>query len=144
VAIRFDQFQPNADDDVLGGCLLPVQYNPIHRGHYAWDSERRLLTAVLEDAIRCYLTNRSASSKAQVDQFEEVQAWFNDRGAGYGAQGLFAYETICEALGIEPGVLRQRLSSISPAKVRSRCQRHPGPKPGVVGKDRKRAAEAGR
>jgi hypothetical protein len=147
VAINVDQFQRDTGsvvDEIFSGCVLPVQYTPGPRGLRTWEKERRLLAAVLEDAIRCYLTNRGARTKAQLERFLEVQAWFNDRRSGLGPHGLFTFESICEALGIEPGLLRKRLSSIPVAKVRGRSQRYTGPQPGIIGQGRKRVAEAGR
>ncbi len=147
MAINVDQFQHDAGsvvDEIFSGCVLPVQYNAGPRGLRVWEQERRLLAAVLEDAIRCYLTNRGARTKAQFERFLEVQAWFNDCRPGHGPHGLFTFESICEALGIEPGLLRKRLSSISVAKVRGRSQRYTGPQPGIIGQGRKRAAGAGR
>lgn len=145
MAPNLDQFQRDTfADEIFSGCVLPAQYNAAPRGHRIWESERRLLAAVLEDAIRCYLTNRGGRTKAQLDRFLEVQAWFNDRRPASGPCGLFTFETVCEALGIEPGLLRKHLSSISVAKVRGRTQRYTGPGPGVIRTDRRRAAGAGR
>ena len=147
MAVKFDHLEQRiAGEEVFTGCVLPVQYNPIRRNDCAWESERRLLVAVLEDAIRCFVVNRNGRTKAQIDQFEEVQAWFNDRHSPRHPRGLFAFETVCEALGIDPGLLRQRLTSISPATMRGRCQRHLGPILSLVDRNHRahgRDAEAG-
>ena len=36
-----------------GVGILPTQYNDLHRRKFTLEGERRLLFAVLEDAIRC-------------------------------------------------------------------------------------------
>lgn len=140
MAINLDQFQRDATDEIFSGCVLPPQFNTGPRGHRAWESERRLLAAVLEDAIRCYLTNRGARTKAQLERFLEVRAWFDDRRPGRGPYGLFTFETICEALGIEAGLLREQLSSIPAGRVHGRSQRPFGPGPGAIGRERCHAA----
>ncbi len=140
MAFNLDQFQRDATDEIFSGCVLPAQFNTGPRGHRAWESERRLLAAVLEDAIRCYLTNRGARTKAQLERFLEVRAWFDDRGPAHGPYALFTFETICEALGIEPARLREQLSSIPAGRVRGRSQRHVGPRPGAIGRERRHAA----
>jgi hypothetical protein len=146
MAINLDQFHRDlgAGEEIFSGCVLPAQYNAGPKGHRAWENERRLLAAVLEDAIRCYLTNCGGKTKTQLDRFWEVQAWFNDHRPARRPYGLFSFEAICEALDIEPGLLRQRLSSIPAARVRGRSHRYPGPRPRVIRRDRQRAAGAER
>jgi hypothetical protein len=66
---------------------------------------KRLMLAVLEDAMRCYQTCANARSRARRRLFAEAEAWLLDRGA----DGPFAFETICVTLGIDPGCLRNGL-----------------------------------
>ena len=101
-----------ADDLSLkdfSGAILPGQYFDLINRRKCLDGERRLLFAVLEDAVRTYLTNMKGCSRERRIRFIEVRRWFyspSDRG-------LFAFESICELLGITPGIFRRRLSSIS-------------------------------
>ena len=56
-----------ADDlpNVFQGVgILPSQYSDEHRKKFELEGERKLLFAVLEDAIRCYLRD---AGKASVD-----------------------------------------------------------------------------
>jgi hypothetical protein len=65
--------------------------------------ERRLMLAVLEDAIRnLLLAKRAAISPRRV---REDMAWFEsvDRS------DPFTFESVCDALGIDPDWLRGRL-----------------------------------
>ena len=66
---------------------------------------KRLMLAVLEDAVRCYLTYANSRSRAQRRLFVEAEGWLMDRKA----DGAFAFETICETLGIDPNCLREGL-----------------------------------
>ena len=71
----------------------------------------RLLIAVLRDAINLYARTRGRKAHREVEQFEEVNSWFEATGA----QGLFAFENVCEVLGIDPGRLRRWLKSLHAA-----------------------------
>lgn len=83
-----DSYQPD--------ILLPEQYNGLRRGRRELDGERKLMLAVLEDAIQCYLSNIDAKTLQGRLLFHEARDWMRYRSSN----GLFAYETLCEALGI--------------------------------------------
>jgi hypothetical protein len=51
--------------------ILPSQYWALKRGA-GLDRERKLLLAVLEDGIRCYLKNMNAKSRCQRTLLFEV------------------------------------------------------------------------
>jgi hypothetical protein len=91
--------------------ILPSQYNDlIRRRSLALAGEYRLLWAVLESAIEGYLANQTCATAKQREAFEEVYDWFHtspDQG-----RGLFAFPTICDLLGIDPGMLLKGLDSI--------------------------------
>lgn len=96
----------------LPGSLLPSQYFAHVRRRQLFNGEYRLLLAVLEDAIRSYLSNLGARRGEERAILAEVRVWFFARG-NFGKQGLFAFESICELLGIEPDIVRKRLAGIS-------------------------------
>ena len=68
----------------------------------------RLLIAVLQDAINLYARTMGRKTHRHVEQFEEVNYWFEATGA----QGLFAFENVCEILGIDTDRLRRWLNSL--------------------------------
>ena len=82
----------------FSGVILPMQYfDPIKR-RKVLDGERQLLFAVLQEAVRTYLTNMNGQSRERRIRFVEVRSWFyspTDR------QGLFAFESICDLLEID-------------------------------------------
>ncbi len=85
--------------------LLPEQYNELRRRRHELQGELKLMFAVLEDAIHCYLHHMNAKSRQRRILFYEVRDWINSKRS----KGLFAYETLCEALGIDAGRLRTML-----------------------------------
>jgi len=106
-------------------ALTPEQY---YDGVRADDASarpiKRLMLAVLEDAMRCYQTYASSRNRVQRRLFVEAEKWLMDRRAG----GVFAFETVCETLGIEPSCLRaglrrwrlQQLDGMNPRRLARR------------------------
>lgn len=67
--------------------------------------EKKLMIAVLEDAITCYLNHLCSKSISGKSQFEEAEKWFfhehDDR--------LFSFINICLTIGLDPGYIRRGL-----------------------------------
>src|ERR1700747_2566261 len=83
--------------------LTPGQYHDgVHREDHETRAVKRLMLAVLSDAVRCFQAYADARNPAVRLRFAEAQAWILDRKA----EGPFAFVTICESLGIEPNCLR--------------------------------------
>jgi hypothetical protein len=83
--------------------LLPVQYGDMNRKRFASEGERKLLFAVLEDAIRCYLKYRDAGGASRVrPEFIEAAEWLSSDEES----GAFAFVRVCEALGIDADRIR--------------------------------------
>ena len=94
----------------LTDSILPSQYNNLlRRPSTVADGEYRLLWSVLEDAIRSYLANRACSNPTQRKNFEEVRSWFE---AADERRSLFAFQTLCDLLGIDPDRLLKGLKSL--------------------------------
>ena len=83
--------------------LLASQYFDRVR-HRAVDGERRLLAAVLEDAVRIYL-KRAGGAGEQDELFRETEAWIEERGA----DRLYAFESVCAVLDLDADYLRRGL-----------------------------------
>ena len=58
------------------GLLQPGQYLDLVRRDEVIEGERKLLLAVLEDAIRCYLRNLNAKDGERRRDFVEARNWF--------------------------------------------------------------------
>jgi hypothetical protein len=82
-----------------------VRYEAVYRRAEPACGERRLLLAVLEDGIRTFLKNARATHGRALNLRREAFSWLttDDRS------DVFAFENICEALGIDAPRLRQRV-----------------------------------
>jgi hypothetical protein len=106
--------------------LLPSQYNDLFRRRSSvHDGECRLLWAVLQDAIRRYLANIECLTPNQRSEFEEVRRWFRP-GKGHQPRRLFAFETVCDLLGINSDLLLRGLDSICVSDLPKRGRRDAG------------------
>jgi len=90
-----------------------VRYEAVYRRAEPACGERRLLLAVLEDGIRTFLKHSRATHGRALNLRREAFSWLttDDR------RDVFAFENICEALGIDAARLRQRVlaeASIGP------------------------------
>jgi hypothetical protein len=91
------------------GLLLPGQYADLVRRNHVIEGELKLLLAVLEDAIRCYLRYANSQDGERRREFIEVRNWFEGTKAGVRRGDIFSFENLCAALGIEPRYLLDRL-----------------------------------
>jgi len=86
--------------------ILPAgQLGPAFSGSGPLQGERRLMLAVLGDAVDCYRRGRGTRDPATRLLFDETRAWVEstDRRA------LFSFESICDALNIDADYLRRGL-----------------------------------
>jgi hypothetical protein len=91
-----------------GVGILPIQYGESRRRKLPSEGERKLLFAVLEDAIRTYLRHRDKGVEARNnEEFVEAAEWLSSDEEG----GPFAFVNVCEALGIEADCLREGISN---------------------------------
>jgi hypothetical protein len=85
---------------------------------------KRLMLAVLEDALRCLQTYTESPNPVHRKAFAEAETWILDRKA----QGPFAFGVICDVLGIEPNRLRDGIrewrTQLSNGPDSRRLQRH--------------------
>jgi hypothetical protein len=98
------------DNGVLGSLfapeiLTPEQYYDERRDDSAIYPVKRLMMAVLEDALRCFQNNSTAKGGPRQRLFAEAHEWL----CGDSCDGPFSFETVCETLGIEPQYLRNGL-----------------------------------
>jgi hypothetical protein len=69
------------------------------------EPEKKLMFAILEDAINCYQSNLTAHSVRGKRFFEETKSWI----VAVGSDWIFSFENVCEALGLNPQYVRQGL-----------------------------------
>ena len=95
--------------------LLPAQYFETFRRKVHLEPEKRLMLAVLEDAVACfqkYILARDGKGKAL---FRETEEWMMERNS----DRLFSFENICEVLGFNPEYVRQGLLRWKETKLAS-------------------------
>ncbi len=83
--------------------LAPAQfYATLKRSQFA-DPERRLMAALLEDAVCCLARDPRRCSRRQRKFFDEAREWIN---APASEDWIFSFVNVCETLGFDPDYLR--------------------------------------
>jgi hypothetical protein len=84
--------------------LLPAQYFEDRRGK-TLEAEKKLMLAVLEDAISCFQDNHLARCGRSKRLFDEAQRWIFEVKNDW----IFGFENICSVLGFNPRYIRKGL-----------------------------------
>jgi hypothetical protein len=85
--------------------LLSAQYFDNLRRRTLLEPEKRLVLAILEDAINCFQDNLFARSAKKKKLLREAEEWI----VGDGGDWIFSFENVCEILGFNPQYVRQGL-----------------------------------
>ena len=85
--------------------LLPSQVFDRVRRRGEFEGERRLMIAVLEDAVEVYRKQVAARDARGQLLFREAEDWVEDTDRGW----LFSFENICDVLDINAEYLRRGL-----------------------------------
>jgi len=85
--------------------ILPSQYYDVSGGHRL-TGEQRLMLALLADAINVYQQGVLSRNTRKRLLFIDAARWI---AAGPTNRHAFSFDTVCDALGINPGVLRHRM-----------------------------------
>jgi len=86
--------------------LLPAQYFAAFAREGGLVRERRLMLAVLQDAVECYQKYALARDPRGRLLFEDAQEWIESGEREW----AFAYENICEVLSLNAEYIRKGLS----------------------------------
>jgi len=100
-------------------AIVPSQYYDARHPSVCSDGEHRLMLAVLKTAISDYLRAIDPQKRQERSRSDEVGAWISNKCP---ASGVFAYEDVCESLGIDPDRLRKWLWSLKSRSVVPRLQ----------------------
>jgi hypothetical protein len=85
--------------------LLSHQYFATFRRKQL-EPERRLMLAVLEDAVACFQRYISPRNRRERILFNDTEDWIYDENSDY----LFSFENVCEILKLNPKYVREGLS----------------------------------
>jgi hypothetical protein len=98
--------------------LLPEQYLDTFRRKLHLEPEKKLMLAILEDAIACYqkyIFARDIKGKAL---FSEAEEWIEETAGG----SVFAFASVCEMLGLNPDYIRRGMADWKKAALAQRSQ----------------------
>jgi hypothetical protein len=107
-------FEPDA--------LLCEQFYSTSKRNSCREPERKLMLAILEDAISCMLKNPRRGNSQQRKQYEEARHWLTTEEEG---DWMFSFKNICDALSLDPnyvrrGLMRQGIISSVPPTIKHR------------------------
>ena len=85
--------------------LLSAQYFENFRRKTLLEPEKRLMLAILEDAIKCFQENLLAQSGRGKKLFDEAEEWILDKAMDW----IFSFENICAVLRFNAEYLRDGL-----------------------------------
>lgn len=85
--------------------LLSTQYFGDCRRNAFLEPEKKLMLAILEDAVQCFQANTSARCRKSKRLFEDARRWIFESCDDW----VFGFENICSALGFCPEYIRNGL-----------------------------------
>jgi hypothetical protein len=97
-------------DDFLARILepdifLPSQFYGTGGLSRQLEGEKRLMIAILKDAVECLEKYRDARNSAGRSHYDNALEWVQDKGTEW----LFSFTNICDLLGFDPEYVREVL-----------------------------------
>jgi len=115
-------------------CVMPAQF--LEPEAQRAGGERRLMRAVLVDAIECYLKHMVPRRSIDFRLFRDAERWIFSRSVDW----PFSFECICEALDVDTRLVR---STLRERKLAVMAGRHVPTLPFAVERRRRGGARAG-
>jgi hypothetical protein len=85
--------------------LLSAQYFETLRRKTIFEPEKRLMMAILQDAINTFQDNLLLQSGKGRQLFDEAEEWIVNKDGNW----IFSFESICQILGFNPEYVRHGL-----------------------------------
>ena len=99
----------NTEDRYAGflqpDAILPAQFFQSLRSKSQFDGERRLMIAVLEDAVNCFMKQIHATDPKARQLYTDAEEWI----AADDRTWFFAFDNVCETLDLSPEYVREGL-----------------------------------
>jgi hypothetical protein len=97
-------------DDFLARILepdifLPAQFYGSGALSRQLEGEKRLMIAILKDAVECLEKHRGSRSSAGKISYQSAIDWVEDTDTEW----LYSFTNICDLLGFDPNYLREQL-----------------------------------
>jgi len=86
-------------------ALMPAQFFTQRERRNAQDSIRRLMYAILEDAVSVYTSEVRSSRQSRT--FQQTRRWLDSNDRTW----IFSFLRICEALDLDPEYIRRGVRS---------------------------------
>ena len=103
-------FQPDS--------LATTQFEDTMHRATPLEPEKKLLLAVLEDAVICFQDNFFARERKKRLLFEETEQWiFSER-----SDRLFAFESLCHSLNLNPHYIRHGLRQWQESRLKGQTR----------------------
>jgi len=96
-----------------------AQFFEVFRRENRFMPEKRLMFAVLEDAIICFQKYAPARNHREARLFCEAESWIFESDSDW----WFSFENICAHLGIDPNYLRRGLAPSDRARSKAANRR---------------------
>ena len=104
-----DQSASAADERVASlfqpDTLLSAQYFDNLRRKTYFEPEKRLMLAILQDAVNCYRDKVQTPNRKGKRLFAETESWVIESNGDW----IFSFNNVCEALNLNPEYVRQGL-----------------------------------
>lgn len=101
-----DKFASSFNTDTL----VSEQYFDTFRRHTHLEPEKRLMLAILEDAINCYQDNYGSRTGKKRRYFDDVKEWIGSADGDW----VFSFEHVCAAVGLNAAYIRRGLLQWKP------------------------------
>lgn len=102
--------------------MLPEQFFWALKHKVELDSERRLMMAILEDAVNCFRKHGRATDPKARQLFLDAEEWIASTDASW----LFSFENVCATLGFDAEYLRRGLRKLQAAQAADATDPAPG------------------
>ena len=86
--------------------LLPDQYLDTFRRKLQLEPEKKLMLAIIEDAVACFQKHVFARDSKGKSLFRDTEQWIFEKAGGE----IFSFENVCETLRFDPNYLRRGLA----------------------------------
>jgi hypothetical protein len=103
--------------------LVPAQFYDLTRRRASLDGETRLVFAILEDAVRIFVKNSTATRGYRRALFHEVAQWFETAD---GPQHPFTFSYVCDVLSVDPDYLLRCIRSLKAEDLPTKQMRSVG------------------
>jgi hypothetical protein len=100
-----------ADEGIADDTVLPSQFWSSQPGEHG-EPEKRLMVAVLEDALALLLNDARCPSKHRRGAVREASRWLDSDERS----GPFAFASICDLLGLDVARVRRAIRSLRSAR----------------------------